>query len=65
MSDDEKEPTETGCPSCAALKRNCGGHWNAGRRRKPAVKDIRGRVTLDVIDEDGDHDAFYRESPDN
>jgi hypothetical protein len=65
MSDDEKQPREPGCPSCAAVGHDCGGHWNAGRRRKPAVRDLRGRITLDVIDDDGDHDAFYREDSEN
>ena len=61
MSDEEeKEPAAPGCPSCAALKRNCGGHWN-NRLRGANPERPRGRASLDVIDGDGDHDAFWRE----
>lgn len=56
-----KEELEPGCTSCRALADNCGGHWR--RTPRPADLDgIRGRVTLDVIDGDVDHDMFYRET---
>jgi hypothetical protein len=60
MSDEEKEPDEPGCPSCTALGRNCGGHWNV-RPRGVTPNQTRGRASLDVIDGDYDHDAFYRD----
>lgn len=56
---EKKDNREPGCPSCAAIGKNCGGHWNSGRR-VPIEREQAGRITLDVIDEDYDHDAFYR-----
>ena len=48
---------DAACPSCRSLQDDCGGHWNTRRGATPVFDGRRGRPTLDVYDNEPDHDA--------
>ena len=48
---------DAACSLCRTLQEDCGGHWNTRRGATTNVDGKRGRSTLDMYDEEPDHDA--------